>query len=118
MTGCSAAVPVGRADVHAMLAKPAEPGGDRSVRRGEHAAFTRGEELARVKGEGGERGPGADRAAPVRGSGGAGGVLDHGDLARIAQRADRIQVSGRSRLVDQDDGAGRGRSGAAPRSPG
>ena len=67
--------------------RPSRAGG------GEHAALAGGEDLARVEGPGRDLGAGADRAAVVRRSGAARGVLDDDDAAadrtasRIASRS-------------------------------
>src|SRR5262249_38646367 len=98
-----ATVTVGRADIHAVLAEATEPGRGRGVTGRHHAALARGEELSWVKRERGQFGARADGTGQIRGPGGAGGVLDHGDVQRIAQGAHRIQVGGHSRLIDEDD---------------
>ena len=113
-----AGVALRRAHVHAVLAQPPQPGGDVRVRGDDHPALTGGEELARVEGEGGQGRRRADRPAPVHRARRAGGVLDHGDAPRLAERPDGVQVGGHAGLVDHDDRPGARRSGAARSSPG
>ena len=48
----AAGVTLRGAHVHAVLAQPAQPGGDILMRSDEHAAFARREELAWVEGKG------------------------------------------------------------------
>ena len=48
----AACVTLRGAYIHTVLAQPAQPGGDILMRRDEHPAFTRREELAWVEGEG------------------------------------------------------------------
>ena len=61
--------------------------GQRGVVGGDHAALAGGDQLAGVERPGREQRAGPDRAAVVGGSGGAGGVLDHGDAPRSQRRA-------------------------------
>src|SRR5580698_6636125 len=101
-----AAVPVRRADIHAVLAQAANAGGYRRVPRGQHAAVSGSQQLARMERVGSQVGPGAGRTVVVAGPGSTRGVFDDHDAARIAKSAHAIQVRGHARLVNQDDCAG------------
>ena len=89
-----------------MLAETAQAGRDIATRGHEHPAFPRGEQLARVKGEGGQIGAGADRLAIVGRADGACRILDHRDPVRLAQRLHGVEISRDACLVHQDHGAG------------
>src|SRR5262249_4022229 len=62
------------------------------IRGDEHAAFACGEQFPRVEGEGGQVRSRADGPAAVYGAYCAGGVLDHGDSARLAKRPHRVEI--------------------------
>ena len=88
-----------------MLAESAQSAGDALIRGHEHAAFTRGEELSRVEGEGGQVRAGADWPAVVLRADRSRGVLDDGDPEWLSQCAHRVEVGRDARLVNKDDSA-------------
>jgi hypothetical protein len=59
-----------------------------------------------VKGEGGEFRARADGPATINRADRAGGVLDDGNPALLAQCPHSVEVRGYARLVDQDNGTG------------
>ena len=98
MTGAGA-VAGGVGDAHAVLAQQAQPLGVVGVVGGDHAAFARGDDLARVEAEAGHFAVAADRPALVAAADGAGGVLDDVHAVPRGQRREAVHVGGHADLM-------------------
>ena len=83
--------------------------------RDRHAAFAGGQMLDRMKGEAGNIGQGAGRAALVGGAGRMAGIGDDPDAARLGQRAERIIIGGLAGIIHRHDGLGAWRDAGGDR---